>query len=87
MNKKINIALLILGIFIILSSILTYLMIQDEVSLGIAVFAGIGIVLYAIKNKFSAESSLRVVKYANTFLFGAGVIFVYWFLKVKLGLF
>jgi len=87
MKKKINIALLILGIFVIIVSVLNYLMNEDHVSLGIFVFAGVGLILLSLKNYFSKESSTRVVKYANTFFFGAAVIFVYWFLKVKLNLF
>lgn len=87
MKKKINFALLILGVFIIIVAILNYLMSKDFASLGIFVFSGIGFILLSLKKLFKKENKSRVEKYAKTFFFGAGVILIYWFLKVKLNLF
>ena len=83
-EKKINFLLLILGVFIILVSSGNFLMNDDYVSLGIFVFAGIGFILLSLKNYFKKENSVRLEKYAKTFFFGAAIILVYWFIKVKL---
>ena len=87
MKKKINIVLLTVGIFIIIISTLNYLMNEDHVSLGIFIFAGIGIILYSIKDYFTKETTKRVLKYSMTFFFGALIIFLYWLAKVQFKLF
>jgi len=86
-EKKINILLLSAGIFIIVVATLNYLMSNDYASLGIFVFSGIGFILLSLKNYFKKENEKRFEKYAQTFFFGAAIIFVYWVLKVKLQLF
>jgi len=86
-EKKINVLLLATGIFIIIVAILNYLMSDDYASLGIFVFSGIGFILLSLKNYFKKENKKRFEKYAQTFFFGAAIIFVYWVLKVKLQLF
>jgi len=86
-EKKINIVLLILGIFAIIVSISNYLMNEDHVSLGIFIFAGIGFVLLSIKSRFKENTAKRVQKYSMTFFFGALIIFLYWIAKVQFNLF
>lgn len=86
-EKKINILLLSLGIFMIIVAILNYLMSNDYASLGIFVFSGVGFILLSLKNYFKKENKKRFEKYAQTFFLGAAIIFVYWIVKVKLNIF
>lgn len=87
MKGKINILLLFAGIFMIIVSLGNYLMNEDHVTLGIFVFAGIGFVLLAVKNKFSTQTANRLNKYAMTLFFGAVVILLYWVARVKFNVF
>ncbi len=85
--KKVNVLLLILGIFMIVVSFLNYLMNDDHVTLGIFIFSGVGFVLLSIKNKYSGGTANRLNKYAMTLFFGAVVILLYWVARVKFNVF
>jgi len=86
-KQNINYIALIAGLFMILISVLNYLMNEDYVSLGIFVFAGSGFVLLGIKTKFDTVKAKRLNKYAMTFFFGAVVMVLYWLAVAKFHLF
>lgn len=86
-SKKINYITLIAGVFMILVSVLNYLMNEDHVSLGIFAFLGLGFTLLGIKSAFDEVKAQRFKKYAMTFFFGAAVIFIYWLAVAKFHLF
>ncbi len=86
-NRKINFVTLIAGLLMILFSVLNFLMNEDEVSLGIFVFSGIGFILFGLAPRYNEQKASRIKKYARTFFFGAAVILIYWTLFVKFKLF
>ena len=86
-QRKINYITLFAGIFMILISVLNYLMNEDHVSLGIFAFLGLGFILLGIKSKFKASKAQRIKRYAMTFFFGAAVIIIYWLAVAKFHLF
>jgi len=86
-KQNINYIALIAGFFMILISVLNYIMNEDYVSLGIFVFAGLGFILLGIKGRFDPLKAKRLNKYAMTFFFGAIVMILYWLAVAKFQLF
>jgi predicted nucleic acid-binding Zn ribbon protein len=85
--KKFNYILLSAGILMIITSILNYQLNQDEVSMGIFVFAGIGFIFGGIKDIFEDARRKRMQRFSMMFYFIAVVIFVYWLIIAKLNVF
>jgi hypothetical protein len=82
-EKKINFVLIGLSILMIFVSVLNYLMNDDEVSLGIFVFAGLGFFFSGLKEKFEESRKKRFRRFSTTFYIIAALVFVYWLAVAK----
>ena len=91
MNKtetnKVIYGLIIAGSIMIAASGINFWMNEDDISLGIFAFTGLGFIMLGLASKYETKTEKRLKKYAYLMFAMAVLVLIYWFLHGKLELF